>query len=105
MPGETDSTALVRMGSVSEAELAIEALNGSHFSGQSCAPPPQTQVPVSGIYVPPLQRATPGQTFLPASRPGVAHHTGNKSVPLTVRYQGSIGGPPSDNLYVKGLPL
>lgn len=99
-PPATDSVALVRVGSVEEAQYMVSMLNGTILDQPAAAPPPPAATWANGNgngWDPSgssrgyrQQAAAAG----PASGPGV----------LTVSYHGGPRSPPSDNLYVKGLP-
>jgi len=140
MPAATDATALVRMGSVEEASVAIASLNGAAApaAGLAAAAPPPSDggggggggpqtaaAPWPKVTTPMQWRPTPPIASVPAA-PAAASGAGGgwggawaaasrqppraqpwggvASSNLIVRYHGSANAPPSDNLYVKGLP-
>lgn len=78
-----DCTALVRMNSQAEAEVAITMLNGAILSK------PNEVFPAQGNL-----EHTRKAPFQPKEPNGI----------IECRFHGPRGGPPSDNLYVKGLP-
>lgn len=92
-----DATALVRMGSLEEAQAAIQGLDGAVVGLPAThAPAPRAQ---TSWQQPAISAWTPTQRYpAPQAAPGNA-------MGLTVRFHGRGDyAPPSDNLYVKGLP-
>lgn len=125
MPGMHDATALVRMSSVEEASLAVDVLHNAplgHSNSNGFAmrremamrPPPPTRPPPprapprpppAGVVVPPPTALPPTMAHMPsAPYAEVSQQPAVAASGLLVRYHGARNAPPSDNLYVRGLP-
>merc|ERR1712232_98931 len=89
--GVDDATALVRMGSVAEAQWAVDSLSSGTSIGELSPGTHQQYYPQQGHFPENVQRQ-------PIGRPQPS--LGN----LEVKFHGGKAAPPSDNLYVKGLP-
>lgn len=110
-PPATDATALVRMGSVDEAGAAIWALNGHDDDVRSSRDVFRESSYQKSWESTAVKRQEPDfsrrQRTEPPKKPAWAIETETQWRPptrLEVRYHGAVGAPPSDNVYVKGLP-